>query len=150
MIAGVMSRINLRGSGRIWWARILVSGVFIANLTAAIPFLLFPERFIHGFEVSGIPGEVSVRGLGILFLMWNATYPPVIFYPHRYRVLFMVMLAQQLIGLLGETAMWLTLPSAHAALRNTGLRFILFDGFGLIALIIAFILSQPTKSIVEE
>jgi hypothetical protein len=131
-------------SAKEWWARLLVSSVFIANLTAAIPFILFPARFTHGFEISGIPGEVSVRGLGILFLMWNATYPPVILRPSRYRVLFGIMLAQQLIGLIGETAMWILLPSSHTALSATGLRFILFDGVGLIALGLAFLLSHPT------
>ena len=70
-------------AAKIWWARIFVSGVFIANLSAAIPFILFPDRFTHGFELSGVPGEVSVRSIGILFLMWNATYPPVILRPDR-------------------------------------------------------------------
>lgn len=129
-------------SSRIWLARILVSGIFFANLSAAIPFILHPARFAHGFEISGIPGEVSVRGLGILFLMWNATYPPVILRPDQYRVLFGVILAQQLIGFIGESSMWLMLPPGHGALTSTGLRFILFDGIGFIALISAFILSR--------
>ena len=145
MIAGMTSMMNSSRSRKIWGARILVASVFIANLTAAIPFILFPDRFAHGFEITGIPGEVSVRGLGILFLMWNATYPPVVLFPDRYRVLFTVMLVQQIIGLLGETAMWLTLPSIHTALRATGARFILFDGVGLIFLLFAFYLSSKNQ-----
>jgi hypothetical protein len=127
---------------RLWSARGLILSVFCANLTAAIPFILNPERFVPGFELSGLSGEVSVRGLGIVFLMWNATFPPVIFLPDRFRLLFSVMLVQQMIGLFGETAMWLSLPAGHAALRATGMRFMLFDGFGLAALICAFFLSR--------
>lgn len=146
MIASMTSTNNSNSPIRILSARVLVSGVFIANLSAAIPFILYPERFVQGFEISGIPGEVSVRGLGILFLMWNATYPPVILRPDRYRVLFMVLLVQQIIGLIGETSMWLAIPLSHTALRATGLRFILFDGFGFIALFTAFILSRSRSN----
>jgi hypothetical protein len=142
MIFSMMPQKKWNSSRRIWGARVLVSSVFIANLSAAIPFILRPERFISGFELAGIPGEVSVRGLGILFLMWNATYPPLMYRPERFRLLFQVALAQQIIGLVGETSMWLSLPAGNSSLAATGLRFILFDGFGLIALLIAFILSQ--------
>jgi hypothetical protein len=131
---------------RIWLARIFVSGVFIANLSAAIPFVLYPERFVHSFELNGIPGEVSVRGMGILFLMWNATYPPVIIHPNRYRVLFGVMLLQQVIGLIGESMMWAALPSNHTALGLTGFRFMRFDFYGLIVLLLAFFISQSISS----
>ncbi|TFH36601.1 MAG: hypothetical protein E4G99_04560 [Anaerolineales bacterium] len=131
---------------RLWSARGLILSVFCANLTAAIPFIINPERFLPGFELSGLSGEVSVRGLGIVFLMWNATFPPVIFRPDRYRVLFSVMLAQQVIGLLGEILIWLTLPAGHAALQTTGLRFILFDGLGLLALLVAFLLTRSHQS----
>ena len=119
---------------RIWVARALVSAVFIANLTAAVPFVLQPARYAAGFQMSGVPGEVFVRSLGILFLMWNTAYPPVILAPHRQRTLLGVLLTMQIIGLAGETWMVLTLPAGHAALAASGLRFILFDTSGLIAL----------------
>ena len=51
---------------------------------------------------------------------------------------FVVILAQQAIGLAGETWMWATLPPGHAALRATGLRFIAFDGAGLVGMGLAF------------
>ena len=83
-------------------------------------------------------GQAMVRGIGVLFLMWNAPYLPVIWDPEKHWVLGVVVLAQQAIGLIGETWMWLTLPSGHAPLRATGLRFILFDGLGLVLMAVAF------------
>jgi hypothetical protein len=97
-----------------------------------------PDRYAPGFEVSGVPGRVLVRGIGILFLMWNATYPPVLVRPDRNRTLFAVILVQQAIGLAGETWMWATLPAGHAALWMTGLRFIAFDGAGLVGMGLVF------------
>jgi len=49
-----------------------------------------------------------------------------------------VLLAQQAIGLAGETWMWITLPPGHATLWTTGLRFIAFDAAGLVAMGLAF------------
>jgi hypothetical protein len=49
-----------------------------------------------------------------------------------------VLLVQQAIGLAGETWMWLTLPAGHAALWTTGLRFIAFDGAGLVGMGLVF------------
>jgi hypothetical protein len=122
-----------------WLARLAVGFVFIINLSCAFAFILQPERYAPGFELSGLPGRVAVQGFGILFLMWNATYPPVLLHPARQKTLFSVILVQQFIGLAGETWLWLQLPNAHAALQATGLRFILFDGFGLILMGAAFI-----------
>ena len=83
-----------------------------------------------------------VRGVGILFLMWNATYPPVIWHPRRRRALFTVILVQQTIGVVGETWLWAMLPTGHDVLRATGLRFILFDAAGLALMGMAFVALQ--------
>jgi hypothetical protein len=122
----------------LWLARLVVGTVFFFNVTCALAFVAQPDRYAPGFEVSGVPGRVLVRGIGILFLMWNATYPPVLIRPDRNRTLFAVILAQQAIGLAGETWMWATLPASHAALWTTGLRFIAFDGAGLAGMGLAF------------
>jgi hypothetical protein len=79
-----------------------------------------------------------VQAIGILFLMWNATYPLVVIHPHRYRTLFAVVLAQQAIGVVGETWLLISLPVGHPALWATGVRFIVFDGLGLIGMGILF------------
>lgn len=127
-----------------WLARLAVGTVFCFNVACALAFIAHPERYVAAFEVAGVPGRVMVQGIGILFLMWNATYPPVLLQPARQRLLFAIVLAQQAIGLAGETALWLSLPAGHAALRATGLRFILFDGGGLAAMTLAFWLTGQT------
>jgi len=122
----------------LWVTRLMVGTVFFFNVTCALAFVTRPDRYAPGFEVGGVPGRALVRGMGILFLMWNATYPPVLIRPDRHRTLFAVILAQQAIGVAGETWMWATLPAGHTALWNTGLRFIIFDGAGLVGMAVAF------------
>ena len=126
----------------VWLARAVVGLVFFFNVTCALAFVAWPDRYTSGFEVSGVPGRVVVRGIGILFLMWNATYPPVLLWPDQNRALFAVILAQQAIGLAGETWMWMALPPGHDALWATGLRFIAFDGAGLVGMGLVFLLLQ--------
>ncbi len=133
----------------LWLARLVVGAVFFFNVTCALAFVAWPERYAPGFEVSGVPGRVLVRGIGILFLMWNATYPPVLARPDRHRALFAVILVQQAIGVAGETWMWATLEPGHAALSATGLRFIGFDGAGLVGMGLAFWLTARGGRLLE-
>ncbi|HIE37572.1 MAG TPA: hypothetical protein EYP77_00605 [Anaerolineae bacterium] len=121
-----------------WLARLVVGAVFFFNVTCALAFIAQPDRYAGAFEVGGVPGRTLVRGMGILFLMWNATHPPVLARPARNRTLFAVVLVQQAVGLAGEVWMWATLPPGHAILQTTGWRFILFDGAGLVGMGIAF------------
>jgi hypothetical protein len=123
----------------LWTARLSVGLVFVINISCAVAFIWQPERYAPGFELTGLPGQIAVQGFGILFLMWNATYPAVLFHPVRNKTLFVVILVQQLTGLIGETWLWVQLPEGHQALQSTGLRFILFDGFGLVLMGAAFI-----------
>ncbi|MGQ9467152.1 MAG: hypothetical protein ACUVXE_05160 [Anaerolineae bacterium] len=122
----------------LWLVRLIVGTVFFFNVTCALAFIARPWDYVPSFEVSGPPGEILVRGMGILFLMWNATYPPVLVRPDRQRTLFAIILVQQAIGLVGETAMWVALPPGHPALWSTGLRFIIFDGAGLVGMGLTF------------
>jgi hypothetical protein len=122
----------------LWLARLALSAVFFFNVTCALAFLFRPSAYMHGFEVGGVAGETLVRGIGILFLMWNTTYPLAIRHPWRYRWAFAVILVQQAIGLAGETWMLLALPPGHDALTATGWRFVAFDGGGLVAMAVTF------------
>lgn len=122
------------------FARLAVGAVFALNVECALSFMLYPDRYAGGFELAGVPGEAALRGLGIAFLMWNATYPPVIWRPREHPALFAVVLAQQAIGVAGETWLLLGLPSAHETLRATITHFILFDGVGLIVMAVAYVL----------
>ena len=125
-----------------WFARAAVLAVLIANMSAAIPYLLRPADYAAAYELTGVPGEVAVRGFGILFLMWAVPFIPAIWHPARNRVAFAIVLAMQAIGLVGESLMLIGLPPGHDVLRATGLRFIAFDGAGLVLLLIAYRLSH--------
>jgi hypothetical protein len=129
-----------------WVARVAVGGVFAVNLGCAAAFISQPEQFAPAFEMGGLPGRIVVQALGILFLMWNATYPPVVLHPTSQMTLFGVVLVQQAIGLAGETWLWLHLPVGHSALWNTGVRFIAFDGIGLITMGVAYVMVRTTSS----
>ena len=129
-------------------SQLVVGVVFILNISCAVAFIFQPERYMGGFEIGGLQGRVLTQAVGILFLMWNVTYPLVILNPYRHKTLFAVILIQQAIGLLGERWLMLTLPAGHAALQATGLRFIFFDGAGLILMGAAYIvlIKQPIRS----
>lgn len=129
----------MRGRLARWVARIAVAAVFAINVQCALAFVLAPERYAAGFELGGVPGIAAVRGLGIAFVMWNATYPLVIWRPRRHLVLFAVVLAQQTIGLAGEAWLLVTLPAGHETLASSVTRFVAFDGAGLVLMAAAFL-----------
>lgn len=128
--------------GPIWAARVAVAAVCAWNLSAAVPFVLAPARYAPAFEVGGVGGEALVRGMGILFLMWQVPFLPVIWDPGGHRACFLVILAMQTMGLAGELGMLATLPGGHEALRATAARFIAFDAAGLALLAVAYALTR--------
>jgi hypothetical protein len=69
--------------------------------------------------------------------MWNVPYLVALWHPVRYRISLYEALAMQTIGLVGEAIIYLTLPMIHIALRTSVLRFIVFDGLGLLLLVLA-------------
>ncbi len=113
--------------------------VFIVNLQCAIGFLAWPGAYAPSYELSGIPGDVAVRGMGLIFLMWNVTYPLVIISPRRFRILGVVVLVQQVIGLIGESWILSTLPAGHDALQTGIERFASFDAIGLVIMLVTFV-----------
>jgi len=125
---------------RLWLARGLIGLVTAWNLQAALVFILWPGRFASGFELAGVPGAAAVRGTGILFLMWNVPYLVALWHPRRYRLALGMALAMQSIGLVGESLILATLPGGHVLLRASIIRFITFDGGGLLLLAGAFML----------
>lgn len=127
---------------RILIARILVIAVFVMNVSCAIQFIAQPEAFVHAYELTGPGAEAAIVGFGIAFLMWNATYPPLIANPTKYGVLFGVVLVQQILGLIGETILRFTLPPEMTVLASSLLRFMVFDAVGLVALVAAFMVSR--------
>ena len=123
---------------RIWIARLLIGLVTAWNLQAAFAFIFAPSGFVRAYELSGTAGEAAIRGFGILFLMWNVPYLFAVKDPIRYQLALTFALLMQSIGLIGETYIYFTLPADHAMLENSILRFIVFDGAGLVLLAMAY------------
>lgn len=136
------SRAGHMGEKRVWASRVLVAAVFAVNVQCAVQFIVWPGAFAGAYQLEGAPAEAVVRSVGICFLMWNATYPPVIARPSRFRVLFGVVIAQQVIGLVGESVLAAGLRPELATLQASILRFIAFDAAGLVLLAFAFALSR--------
>ncbi len=122
---------------RIWLARILIGLVFFFNVQCALVFLFSAPDYAPSFELSGAAGEGMVRGLGLLFLMWNVPYAVALWQPARYRLSLFEAVVMQAIGYFGETALWFTFSGDHFLLRSSIERFMLFDGSGLLLLLLA-------------
>ncbi len=127
---------------RIWISRLLIASVTVWNLQAAAAFMLSPQSFVQAYELSGAAGEAAVRGVGLLFLMWNIPYLFAAVHPVRHRFALSMALLTQSIGLIGESLILSTLSVDHAILRISILRFIVFDGAGLLLLLTAWFLSR--------
>jgi len=123
---------------RTWFARLLIGVVTAWNLQAAFVFILSPGDIVHVYELSGAAGEAAIRGFGVLFLMWNVPYLFAVKDPIRHQLALTFALLMQGIGLLGESYIFSTLTAEHIQLRNSILRFIIFDGIGLVLLFIAY------------
>ncbi len=116
----------------VWVVRACYTVVGIINVVCALQFICMPSHFAGAYELYGTSGEIALQGLGIAFLMWNATYPAFIVKPKAYSVVGVIILIQQVIGCVGETILLICLPVGHDILAHSIMRFILFDGAGLI------------------
>lgn len=130
---------------RLWLMRALIGIVFFFNVQCALAFLVAPELYAPAFELSGAPGEGMVRGLGVLFLMWNVPYAVALWHPVRHFTSLSEAVVMQAIGVIGETLIWIGLPLVHSLARGAVLRFIIFDGAGLILLAVAWLLGTLAR-----
>ena len=96
-------------------SRISIGVVILFNLQAAAVFLLWPARFTPGFELVGVVGSAMLRGLGVLFVMWNVPYAVALWLPVHQRI---SLYEAQTIGLVGEAIIYLSLPTIHEAPRG--------------------------------
>jgi hypothetical protein len=139
LIRGFLEKINF---SKLWIARALIGLILFFNIHCAIAFILFPDYFLSSFELEGISGRIVLQGMGILFIMWNVPYTIALAHPQRYKLSLYSAFIMQLIGLFGESILLMTIPDTHRMLISTARRFILFDGFGLVALLLAILLSR--------
>ena len=131
---------------RIWIIRLLIGIVTVWNLQAAFMFIFASGRYVSSYELSGTAGETAVRGIGVLFVMWNVPYLFALQNPIRYQLALSFALLMQLTGLIGESYILSTLSTEHVILRNSISRFITFDGAGVLLLALAYLLVR-NKSI---
>ena len=122
-----------------WIARGAVLTVFIINVQCALQFIFLPYDSMWAYELVGVSGRVALQGIGVTFLMWNVTYPIVIFKPAKHMVVYGIILVQQLVGFVGESYLLASIPLEYSILRSSIIRFIVFDGAGLIIMGIPFI-----------
>jgi len=131
---------------RVWITRLLIGIVTVWNLQASFIFIFSPDRFAPSYELSGAAGEAAVRGIGVLFLMWNVPYLFALQNPIRYQLALSFALLMQLTGLIGESYILSTLSTENAILKSSISRFIIFDGAGLLLLVLAFLLIKNSAS----
>ncbi len=126
-------------------ASVLITLVFISNVQAGLAFVLKPQEYISAFELKGLPGEIAVAGTGLLFLMWNVPYLFALIDPVKYRISLLQAILMQTVGLVGETVLLQKISvEIYPALNSSILRFIVFDGAGLLFLLTAFFLVRSS------
>ena len=130
---------------RLWLGRLLIGIVVLWNVQCAVAFLLAPETYAPGFELGGAAGEAMVRGMAVLFLMWNVPYAVALWHPIRRRVSLYEAVAMQAIGLIGESLILWSLHGGHPVAAANVTRFIAFDGAGLVLLILAAWITRRTE-----
>jgi hypothetical protein len=123
----------------------LIGIVVFLNLQAAVYFMFKPADYAPGFELSGVPGEAMIRGLGLLFLMWNIPYLVALVNPFRHFVSYIEAVVMQAIGVTGETLILITLSGNHPIIHASVIRFIIFDGAGLLLLLAGLLLVSRNK-----
>jgi len=126
---------------RIWFSRLLIGAVLFFNLQCALAFLANPSAYMAGFGLSGAAGAGMLRGMGLLFVMWNVPYVFAFLNPLKYRVSLIEAQLMQAIGLIGETWILFSSDYQNPLITASVLRFIVFDGGGLALLLIALILT---------
>lgn len=115
--------------------------VFFWNVLCAVQFIAFPEQYVAAYQLSGVAGEVALQGIGVAFLMWNATYPAFIVNPEKFQHLGIVVLVQQAIGLVGELIIAANLPAqGFDLLADSIARFVGFDAIGFVIMALAYML----------
>jgi hypothetical protein len=132
-----ISRLNL--------GRILIGVVVFFNLQCALLFLVSPASYAPAFELAGVPGEKVISSLGILFIMWNIPYLFALYHPVIHRVSLVQAILMQAVGFVGESILWVNTNPVYHIMKASILRFIIFDGGGLLLLLVAFLILKREK-----
>ena len=131
---------------RKWLGRVLIGTVLFINVQCALLFLLQPRVYVPGFGLEGGMGIVYVRGIGLLFLMWNVPYFRCSVGPNE-ESSFVVRgdrHADDRFGGRNAAAAEFT-SRASGASQHSVRRFILFDAVGLVLLLLAVWVTRVTN-----
>lgn len=131
---------------RVWIARIIVLAVFICNMQCAYSFMFHPEDAIEAYQIAGAGAIPVTRSIGISFMLWNVTYPLVIWKPLRFRTLFIIVIIQQALALASEICLMFTLGPEMNLLFDAIFKFIRFDAPGLILMILAYAITRQAAA----
>jgi hypothetical protein len=118
--------------------RAAVGIVLFFNLQCTLVFLISPAIYAASFELTGLPGAVVIRGMAVLFIMWNVPYAFALASPLKYKTSYLQACIMQTVGLVGEALIGLSIPNGYLTLNMTLHRFIIFDGIGLVLLCLGF------------
>ncbi|EKD89163.1 MAG: hypothetical protein ACD_34C00171G0001 [uncultured bacterium] len=121
-------------------SRVLIGLVVFFNLQCSYYFLFHPADYAPAFELTGEPGSAAIQGMGLLFMMWNVPYLFALLNPIKYIISLVEAVIMQAVGVFGETILLLVLNGEHPLIKASVLRFIYFDGAGLVLLAIALLL----------
>lgn len=130
-----------RSSLREWTARLFIAIVLAMNLICAFDFILRPHLYVASYELAGEVGRAAIIGFGILFLMWQVPYFFALYHPKKYKNSLLQAILMQAIGLIGESWLLSTLSAERIILRRSITRFVMFDGGGLVLLLLAALLT---------
>jgi hypothetical protein len=128
-----------------WIARGLIAPVVFFNLECSFAFLIYPELYAPSFNLVDPTGIHMVQGFGLLFLMWNIPYIFALVDPIKHNTSLKEAVIMQAIGVIGESILLQSVKAEYLALHASVIRFIIFDGAGLVLLLIAFWISQRKK-----
>jgi hypothetical protein len=122
---------------RVWLIRFLIGIVLFFNVQCAIAFWLEPQLYAPAYELFGDAGIAAIQGFGVLFIMWNVPYIVALLNPVKNHVSLWEAVVMQAVGVIGEAFILRSLPAGHMVLLGSISRFIVFDGLGLILLLVA-------------
>lgn len=124
---------------RINIARICYTLVFVSNMYCALAFIFDPTPYVGSYELSAASGGIAaIQGMGVAFAMWNVTYPFFVVNPLKQKALGIVIIIQQIVGLVGELFIKTGLDKGQIVLEGSIMRFVWFDFVGLILLVAGF------------
>lgn len=129
-----------RSTHYLWLARALIALVVFINIQCSVAFLMTPDLYVHSFDLQEPSGIFMIQGLGLLFLMWNVPYLFALWHPKNHVVSLIESVIMQAVGFIGESILLSQVPAQYPALRSSVIRFIIFDGSGLVLLLLAFLI----------